>query len=249
MHRQVRLSRYQLRPWLSLTDVALGTRENAGKNQPMFKPNGGDIFEKSSESFRVLIGVKNRGASPAADVHLQVHWCSKETAPQTIEECKQLESGITPDTNLSLEQRKHGFSTPGEELFTEREFSVSDLETIRRNLESRQQLYAIGAATYKYAECRYRTRFCLRYFSHGLQNESFLIGCDMGEVLGTSQRLTVGMKMWFSIVLPPFEATNVFISGSARVVRVEELIEVEQQGVGAVIEGYKFCQASMLTSI
>ena len=70
-----------------------------------------------------------------------------------------------------------------------------------------------------------------------------------GFFFGTSQRLTVGMKMWFSIVLPPFEATNVLISGSARVVRVEELIDVEQQGIGVVIEGYKFGEASMLTNI
>ena len=61
-----------------------------------------------------------------------------------------------------------------------------------------------------------------------------------GFCFTTDQRLGIGMKIWFSIALPPFEAMNAFISGRARVVRIEEVGDVEQQGVGAVIEGFKF---------
>jgi c-di-GMP-binding flagellar brake protein YcgR len=61
-----------------------------------------------------------------------------------------------------------------------------------------------------------------------------------GFYFGTSQKLSVGMKIWFSIMLTPFEATNAFISGRARVVRVEEIGGIEQRGVGAVIERYRF---------
>jgi hypothetical protein len=48
------------------------------------------------------------------------------------------------------------------------------------------------------------------------------------------------MKICFSIVLTPFEATNAFISGRAKVVRVEEISGTEQRGVGAFIERYRF---------
>jgi hypothetical protein len=62
-----------------------------------------------------------------------------------------------------------------------------------------------------------------------------------------SQRLSVGMKIGFSI-MPPWEVTqapHAFISGRARVMRVEEISEssVDRVGVGVVIEGYKFGQA------
>jgi len=63
-----------------------------------------------------------------------------------------------------------------------------------------------------------------------------------GFYFGTSQRLSVGMKMWFSIKLPPWESTNAFIRGRARVTRVEGG-EEESHGIGAVIEGYKFGKA------
>jgi c-di-GMP-binding flagellar brake protein YcgR len=61
------------------------------------------------------------------------------------------------------------------------------------------------------------------------------------------QELSVGMKIGFSI-MPPLEDTqtsHAFISGRARVVRVEEVSEssVDRVGVGAVIEAYKFGQA------
>lgn len=64
-----------------------------------------------------------------------------------------------------------------------------------------------------------------------------------GFYFGTSQKLSIGSRIWFSITLTPFEATNAFISGHARVVRVEEISGTEQQGIGAVIEGYKFGKA------
>jgi len=56
--------------------------------------------------------------------------------------------------------------------------------------------------------------------------------------------LSVEMKFGFSI-MPPWEvtqATHAFISGRARVVRMEEVseISVDRVGVGAVIEGYRF---------
>jgi hypothetical protein len=61
------------------------------------------------------------------------------------------------------------------------------------------------------------------------------------------QGLGVGMKIGFSI-MPPWEGTqttHAFITGRARVVRVEEGPEssVDRVGVGAVIEAYKFGQA------
>ena len=61
------------------------------------------------------------------------------------------------------------------------------------------------------------------------------------------EELSVGMKIGFSI-MPPWEGTqgtHAFISGRARVVRVEEVSEssVNRVGVGAMIERYKFGQA------
>jgi hypothetical protein len=58
------------------------------------------------------------------------------------------------------------------------------------------------------------------------------------------QRLSAGKKFGFSI-MPPWEftqATRAFISGRARVVRVEEIWDgtAHHMGVGAVMEGYKF---------
>ena len=53
------------------------------------------------------------------------------------------------------------------------------------------------------------------------------------------------MKFGFSI-MPPWEATNAFISGRARVVRVEEASENNQVGIGAVIGKYKFGLAESL---
>jgi PilZ domain len=58
------------------------------------------------------------------------------------------------------------------------------------------------------------------------------------------QRLSAGKKFGFSI-MPPWEftqATRAFISGRARVVRVEEIWDdtADHTGVGAVMEGYKF---------
>ncbi|SRR5258708_33726059 len=66
-----------------------------------------------------------------------------------------------------------------------------------------------------------------------------------GFSFGTSQKLSIGTRIWFSIMLPPFEDTNAFISGRARVVRVEEISGTEQRGVGAVIEGYRFGKTSL----
>jgi len=59
------------------------------------------------------------------------------------------------------------------------------------------------------------------------------------------QGLIVGMKIGFSIMPPWEEATHAFISGRARVVRVEEVSDssIDRVGVGAVIEAYKFGQA------
>jgi hypothetical protein len=65
-----------------------------------------------------------------------------------------------------------------------------------------------------------------------------------GFYFETSQKLSVGMKISFSIMLTPFEATNAFISGRARVVRVEEISGTEQRGVGAVIERSRFGETS-----
>jgi c-di-GMP-binding flagellar brake protein YcgR len=58
-----------------------------------------------------------------------------------------------------------------------------------------------------------------------------------------SQRLSVGMRMEFSI-MPPWEATHAFISGRASVVRVEEVSQsgADRVGVGVVIGRYKFGQ-------
>jgi hypothetical protein len=58
------------------------------------------------------------------------------------------------------------------------------------------------------------------------------------------ERLSAGKKFGFSI-MPPWEftqATRAFISGRARVVRVEEIWDgtADHMGVGAVMEGYKF---------
>jgi hypothetical protein len=54
------------------------------------------------------------------------------------------------------------------------------------------------------------------------------------------QRLSAGKKFGFSI-MPPWD-TRAFISGRARVVRVEEIWDgtADHMGVGAVMEGYKF---------
>jgi hypothetical protein len=58
------------------------------------------------------------------------------------------------------------------------------------------------------------------------------------------QRLSAVKKFGFSII-PPWEftrATRAFISGRARVVRLEEISDAtaDHLGVGAVMEGYKF---------
>jgi len=67
-----------------------------------------------------------------------------------------------------------------------------------------------------------------------------------GFYFRVDQGLSAGMKFEFSI-LPPWEmsqATHAFISGRARVVRVEEVSDsdVDRVGVGAMIERYKFGQ-------
>ncbi len=72
--------------------------------------------------------------------------------------------------------------------------------------------------------------------------------CDIsthGFYFRIGQGLIVGMKIGFSIMPPWEEATHAFISGRARVVRVEEVSDssVDHVGVGAVIEAYKFGQA------
>jgi c-di-GMP-binding flagellar brake protein YcgR len=71
--------------------------------------------------------------------------------------------------------------------------------------------------------------------------------CDIspeGFYFRIGQSLNVGMKFGFSI-MPPWEATNAFIRGRARVVRVEEVLDdsIDHVGVGAVIGKYKFGQA------
>ena len=71
--------------------------------------------------------------------------------------------------------------------------------------------------------------------------------CDIssqGLYFRIGQNLSVGMNFGFSI-MPPWEATNAFISGRARVVRVEEVSDdsSDHVGVGAVIGKYKFGQA------
>jgi hypothetical protein len=67
-----------------------------------------------------------------------------------------------------------------------------------------------------------------------------------GFYFRSDQGLSVGAKFWFSI-LPPWEVAQgayAFISGRARVMRVEEVPEsnVDRMGVGARIERYKFGQ-------
>jgi hypothetical protein len=67
-----------------------------------------------------------------------------------------------------------------------------------------------------------------------------------GFYFGIDQGLSVGTKFSFSI-MPPWEVaqgTHAFISGRARVMRVEEVSEsnVDRMGVGARIERYKFGQ-------
>jgi c-di-GMP-binding flagellar brake protein YcgR len=74
--------------------------------------------------------------------------------------------------------------------------------------------------------------------------------CDIspqGFYFRIVQSLSVGMKIGFSI-MPPGEATNAFISGKARVVRVEEISDdsIDHVGVGAVIGKYKFGRAELL---
>ena len=71
--------------------------------------------------------------------------------------------------------------------------------------------------------------------------------CDIslhGFYFKIGQSLSVGMEFGFSI-MPPWEATSAFISGRARVVRVEDVSDdsVDHVGVGAVIGKYKFGQA------
>ena len=71
--------------------------------------------------------------------------------------------------------------------------------------------------------------------------------CDIsphGFYFRIGQSLSVGMKFRFAI-MPPWEATNAFINGRARVVRVEEVSDdsIDHVGVGAVIGKYKFGQA------
>jgi len=67
-----------------------------------------------------------------------------------------------------------------------------------------------------------------------------------GFYFRSDQRFSVGTKFCFSI-MPPWEVaqgTYAFISGRARVMRVEEVSEsnVDRMGVGARIESYKFGQ-------
>lgn len=73
--------------------------------------------------------------------------------------------------------------------------------------------------------------------------------CDIspdGFYFRIGQSLSVGMKFGFSI-MPPWEATNAFISGRAIVVRVEDVSDdsIDHVGVGAVIGKYKFGQAEL----
>jgi PilZ domain len=72
--------------------------------------------------------------------------------------------------------------------------------------------------------------------------------CDIsthGFYFRIGQGLIVGMKIGFSIMPPWEEATHAFITGRARVVRIEEVSDgsIDHVGVGAVIEAYKFGQA------
>jgi c-di-GMP-binding flagellar brake protein YcgR len=68
--------------------------------------------------------------------------------------------------------------------------------------------------------------------------------CDIsthGFYFRISQWLSVGMGIGFSI-MPPWEATHAFISGRARVMRVEEASQsgADRVGVGVAIGRYKF---------
>ena len=60
------------------------------------------------------------------------------------------------------------------------------------------------------------------------------------------QKLSVGTKIGFSIMPPPglAQAEHAFITGGARVTRIEEVSKNngDHVGIGAVIEGYKFAQ-------
>jgi len=60
------------------------------------------------------------------------------------------------------------------------------------------------------------------------------------------QKLSVGTKIGFSIMPPPelTQAEHAFITGRARVTRIEEVSENngDHVGIGAVIEAYKFGQ-------
>jgi len=72
--------------------------------------------------------------------------------------------------------------------------------------------------------------------------------CDIstrGFYFRIGQGLILGMKIGFSIMPPWEEATHAFISGRARVVRVEEVSDssIDHVGVGAAIEAYKFGEA------
>ena len=66
----------------------------------------------------------------------------------------------------------------------------------------------------------------------------------LGIYFRIGQELSVGMKIKFSIMPPWEESTHGFISGRARVARIEEISSsgVDHVGVGAVIEAYKFGQ-------
>jgi len=72
--------------------------------------------------------------------------------------------------------------------------------------------------------------------------------CDIsthGFYFRIGQGLIVGMKIGFSIMPPWEDSTHAFISGRARVVRVEEVSDssIDHVGVGAAIEAYQFGQA------
>jgi c-di-GMP-binding flagellar brake protein YcgR len=68
-----------------------------------------------------------------------------------------------------------------------------------------------------------------------------------GVYFRIGQGLSVGMKIRFAIMPPWEEGTRAFISGRARVARVERVSEqsADDVGVGAVIEAYKFGQTEL----
>jgi len=68
-----------------------------------------------------------------------------------------------------------------------------------------------------------------------------------GVYFRIGQGLSVGMKIRFAIMPPWEEGTRAFISGRARVARVERVSEnsADHVGVGAVIEAYKFGQTEL----